>query len=105
VNDQRVTTTDALRFLDQTFQIVTVEDLLRYFASSSRFQQLLAPVGALSPETLASVATAGEFQCVFHDVSDRSRDLFEAASLASLYKLGLINVRDGSGPTCAPSQL
>lgn len=84
---------NALNWLDQNFGINTVGKLLRYFKSRVEFDKLLAPQ-FLTPESLTTIATRAELQCILPSISDNHRELLDSAALRSLYKLGEINPND-----------
>ncbi len=84
---------NALNWLDQNFGINTAGKLLRYFKARVEFDKLIAPQ-FLTPESLTTIATRAELQCILPTISENHRELLDSAALRSLYKLGKIDPSD-----------
>lgn len=84
---------NALDWLDQNFGINTAGKLLRYFKARVEFDKLVAPQ-FLTPESLTTIATRAELQCILPNISENHRELLDSAALRSLYKLGEVNPND-----------
>ncbi len=84
---------NALNWLDQNFGINTAGKLLRYFKARVEFDHLVAPQ-FLTPESLTTIATRAELQCILQNISENHRELLDSAALRSLYKLGKLDPND-----------
>lgn len=84
---------NALNWLDQNFGVNTAGKLLRYFKTRAEFDKLVAPQ-FLTVESLTTIATRAELQCILPTISENHRELLDSAALRSLYKLGKIDPSD-----------